>query len=373
MVSVKLVDVTKTFSGGKVVATDHVSLEIKDGEFFTLLGPSGCGKTTLLRLIAGFYYPDSGEIYFDDKNVTEVPPYERETGMVFQNYALWPHMTVFDNIAYGLKIRKLPKEEVKQHVKEALELVHLEGMEDRMPHQLSGGQQQRVALARAVVIKPKVLLLDEPLSNLDAKLRIEMRSELVRLQRELGITAIYVTHDQEEAMAISQRLAILRSGRIQQVGTPKEVYEKPQNYFVADFIGQCTFFEGIVEKVEGEYITVKTKHGPLLKGKRTNHNYTFKVGDPAVCAIRPEDFHLNKPSDQVNSIKGKIRLITFLGQYNQIFINVNGLTLQISVDTNIELKEDQQLTVYANIDETMILKPDEESREKIEPVPLINK
>jgi len=372
MVSVKLVDVTKTFSGGTVVAADHVNLEIRDGEFFTLLGPSGCGKTTLLRLIAGFYYPDSGKIYFDDKDVTETPPYERETGMVFQNYALWPHMTVFDNIAYGLKIRKLPKEEIKERVEEALRLVHLEGMEDRMPHQLSGGQQQRVAVARALVIHPKVLLLDEPLSNLDAKLRVEMRSELVRLQRELGITAIYVTHDQEEAMAISQRLAIIRAGKIQQVGTPKEVYEKPQNYFVADFIGQCTFFEGVIEKVQGKYITVKTKHGPVLKGIKTNPNIDFKVGDIAVCAIRPEDFHLNKPSDKVNSIVGVIQLITFLGQYNQIFLNVNGLTLQISVDTNIQLKENQQLTVYANIEETMILKPDEKIQ-SIEAQTVINK
>ncbi len=372
MVSVKLVDVTKTFSGGTVVAADHVNLEIRDGEFFTLLGPSGCGKTTLLRLIAGFYYPDSGKIYFDDKDVTETPPYERETGMVFQNYALWPHMTVFDNIAYGLKIRKLPKEEIKEQVEEALRLVHLEGMEDRMPHQLSGGQQQRVAVARALVIRPKVLLLDEPLSNLDAKLRVEMRSELVRLQRELGITAIYVTHDQEEAMAISQRLAIIRAGKIQQVGTPKEVYEKPQNYFVADFIGQCTFFEGVVEKVQDKYITVKTKHGPVLKGIKTNPNIDFKVGDIAVCAIRPEDFHLNKPSDKVNSIVGVIQLITFLGQYNQIFLNVNGLTLQISVDTNIQLKENQQLTVYANVEETMILKPDEKIQ-SIETQTVINK
>jgi len=194
LVEIRLENLVKTF--GEVVATDHITLTLEDGKLSTLLGPSGCGKTTLLRLIAGFYYPDSGKIYFDDEDVTDYPPYKRDTGMVFQNYALWPHMTVFDNVAYGLRIRKVPKDKIKESVKEMLELVHMEGMENRTPNQLSGGQQQRIALARALVIRPKVLLLDEPLSNLDAKLRLEMREEILRIQRELKITTVYVTHDQ---------------------------------------------------------------------------------------------------------------------------------------------------------------------------------
>ncbi|MCD6348969.1 MAG: ABC transporter ATP-binding protein, partial [Candidatus Korarchaeota archaeon] len=222
MVSIRTVELTKVF--GDVVAVDHVSLEIKHGEFFTLLGPSGCGKTTFLRTIAGLEMADEGRIYFDDQDITDLPAHLRGTGMVFQNYALWPHMNVFDNIAYGLKIRKVPKSEIEKKVKEVLKLVKLEGLEKRTPHQLSGGQQQRVALARALVINPRVLLFDEPLSNLDAKLRIEMRAELKRIQRDLGITAIYVTHDQEEAMSISDRIAVMNRGRVMQVGTPKEIY-----------------------------------------------------------------------------------------------------------------------------------------------------
>ncbi|AAL81874.1 putative sugar-binding transport ATP-binding protein [Pyrococcus furiosus DSM 3638] len=218
-------------------------LEAKPGEFLTLLGPSGCGKTTTLRIIAGFEKPDKGKIYFDDTVMNDVPPYERNIGIVFQDYALFPHMTVYDNISFGLKLRKLSKEEIKRRVSWALELVGLKGFEDRYPEQLSGGQQQRVALARALVIEPQLLLLDEPLSNLDAKIRERLRGEIKRIQKELGITTIYVTHDQEEAMAISDRIAVMSVGKIEQVGNPLDLYYNPKNEFVARFLGLSNILE----------------------------------------------------------------------------------------------------------------------------------
>lgn len=222
---------------------DIPSLEAKPGEFLTLLGPSGCGKTTTLRIMAGFEKPDKGKIYFDDTVMNDVPPYERNIGIVFQDYALFPHMTVYDNISFGLKLRKLSKEEIKRRVSWALELVGLKGFEDRYPEQLSGGQQQRVALARALVIEPQLLLLDEPLSNLDAKIRERLRGEIKRIQKELGITTIYVTHDQEEAMAISDRIAVMSVGKIEQVGNPLDLYYNPKNEFVAKFLGLSNILE----------------------------------------------------------------------------------------------------------------------------------
>ncbi|MEM1773127.1 MAG: ABC transporter ATP-binding protein, partial [Desulfurococcaceae archaeon] len=234
MTRIMLENISKYY--GSVVAVDDVSLKIDKGEFFAILGPSGCGKTTTLRIIAGFEVPDKGKVYFDDDDVTFLKPYKRNTAMVFQNYALWPHMTVYENVAYGLKIKRkelgLSDEEIKKRVDWALELVKLKGFENRYPLQLSGGQQQRVALARALVVQPRVLLLDEPLSNLDAKLRIEMREELKRLQKSLGITTIYVTHDQLEAMSMSDRISVMNKGKVIQVGTPKELYYSPRSIFV---------------------------------------------------------------------------------------------------------------------------------------------
>ena len=238
---VVLKGISKVF--GKLRAVDDVSLEIGDGDFFTLLGPSGCGKTTLLRVIAGFYPPDGGEVYFGEKLVNDVPPHRRETGMVFQNYALFPHLTVRENIAYGLKVRKVGRAEMDARIGEMIRSVRLEGLEKRFPSQLSGGQQQRVALARALVISPQILLMDEPLSNLDAKLRVAMREEIRRIQRELGITTIYVTHDQEEAMAVSDRIAILNLGRLEQLGSPGEIYFRPRSRFAADFMGGSNILE----------------------------------------------------------------------------------------------------------------------------------
>ena len=247
-------DVSKRY--GTLVANDHLSLTIRRGELMTLLGPSGCGKTTALRCLTGYIRPDEGRIFIDGKDVTDVPTHQRELGMVFQNFALFPHLTVQDNVGFPLMIRNLPKDQRTKMAADALRLVRLEGFESHYPRQLSGGQQQRVGLARALVYRPKVLLLDEPLSNLDAKLREEMRFEIKELVTRLGITAVYVTHDQAEALALSDRVAIMNRGRLEQVGTPEEIYEQPQSRFVAEFIGLSNFLEGRIEAVDGATMRV---------------------------------------------------------------------------------------------------------------------
>jgi len=354
MVGVKLVNVTKKFKD--VVAVDHVTLEIKHGEFFTLLGPSGCGKTTTLRLIAGLEYPDEGRIYFDGQDVTDLPPYKRNTGMVFQNYALWPHMTVFDNIAYGLKVRRLPKDEIRKKVYEVLDLIKLKGLERRYPTQLSGGQQQRVALARALVIEPQVLLLDEPLSNLDAKLRIEMREEIKRLQRRLGITTIYVTHDQEEAMVISDRIAVMNRGRIMQVGTPRELYKRPRNLFVATFLGRCTLIKGKISKVlPNSYVTLVSEEGDLkLVGIIPSEELEVKEGEEAVAIMRPQDFSPEEPSKPSNVIEGIVDWLSFVGPYVEIRVNRNGKRILINVPTDFEVEVNKRFKAFIPYDATII-------------------
>ena len=249
-------------------------------------GPSGCGKTTILRLIGGFHRPDEGEVYFGDKAVSFIPPYERNIGMVFQNYALWPHMTIFDNIAYGLKLKKFSREEISSKVQHTLKLVNLSGLEKRYPGQMSGGQQQRVALARALVLNPDVLLLDEPLSNLDAKIRLQVRAEIRKLQKDLGITTIYVTHDQEEALTLSDRIAVIDHGKVQQLGSPRDLYAKPENPFVADFIGINNLIPGEVREIHGREgkMKVETDVGPLV----CTFEKPFKPGDRCMISIRPE-------------------------------------------------------------------------------------
>jgi iron(III) transport system ATP-binding protein len=243
---IKIAGVTRSF--GSVVAVDNITLNIEAGEFFTLLGPSGCGKTTLLRMVAGFADLDAGQINIGGKRIDTLPPHRRNIGMVFQNYAIFPNLTVAGNIAYGLKARKVASDDITRRVDEALALVRLEGYGERWPHQLSGGQLQRVAIARALVIRPEVLLLDEPLSNLDAKLRVDMRGEIRDLQRRLGITAVYVTHDQEEALAVSQRIAVMQAGRIEQLGDPHDIYRRPASLFAAQFMGTTNVIAGVVEK-----------------------------------------------------------------------------------------------------------------------------
>jgi len=309
-VEVKLKEITKSF--GSLKAVDRVSLLIEGGEFFTLLGPSGCGKTTLLRVIAGFTSPDTGEIYFKDQKMNHIPPHKRETGMVFQNYALFPQLDVFDNVAYGLRARKLSKADIQFRVSEILKNVQLENLAHRFPNQLSGGQQQRVALARALVIRPKVLLMDEPLSNLDAKLRVNMRQEIRRIQKELGITTLYVTHDQEEAMAISDRITIFNAGQTQQIGTPTEIYFRPANRFVAEFTGSSNLLEVNVISYDPEKGLLQTEfQGDQIWIKSFN-----KPGDKALTVmIRPEWIKIVETGyeDKCNLYHGEVVSSTFVG------------------------------------------------------------
>ena len=285
---------------GDFTALNGVSLDIHEGEFFTLLGPSGCGKTTLLRMIAGFNSIEGGDFFFGEKRINDVAAHKRDIGMVFQNYAIFPHLTVKENVAYGLKARKTPKKEIETRVAEALELVQISHLADRKPNELSGGQQQRVALARAFVIEPSVLLMDEPLSNLDAKLRVQMRTVIKKLQRRLGITTIYVTHDQEEALAISDRIAVMKDGNIMQIGTPSEIYAKPQNPFVAGFIGVSNFLDC---EVNGEDVNIK---GELSIKIPVRKNF---VGKGQISA-RPEQLFISE-----QGMPGKILISTFLGDF----------------------------------------------------------
>ncbi len=323
MASIRLENISKSFPGVK--ALQDVSLAIDSGELFTLLGPSGCGKTTLLRTIAGFYVQDAGHVFVGDECIDSVPPYRRDTGMVFQSYAIFPHMTVFENVAFGLRNRRVPGEEVRKRVGKALAMARLGGYERRTPDQLSGGQQQRVGLARAMVIEPRVLLMDEPLSNLDAKLRVEMRCEIRDIQRELGITTVYVTHDQEEALVISDRVAVMQGGVVQQVGRPWEIYKDPQNVFVASFVGNMNFVDG--EIVDGAVrIGPAVIRSPGLEAAR----------GPARIAFRPEDLTVagdgEAPADmQLPAIAGVLRSSTFTGSLVSYVVDCGG-GLQLTVE-----------------------------------------
>ncbi|RAV22089.1 ABC transporter ATP-binding protein [Paenibacillus contaminans] len=302
--------VTKYFGTAKAVNDAHFT--IQEGEFFTLLGPSGCGKTTLLRTIAGFYRQEEGSIYFGDQLMNDVPTHKRNIGMVFQNYAIFPHMTVFDNVAYGLKARDVGKKEIETRVLEALEMVQLSHLRDRIPSDMSGGQQQRIALARAIVIRPGLLLMDEPLSNLDAKLRIKMRSDIRKLQKELNITTIYVTHDQEEALAVSDRIAVLNEGRIQQIATPQNIYAYPENKFVANFIGTSNFLEGSC----GNYDSVTQEADISLLGRSFKLRLNKPYAGGVKFAIRPERIKLQPDSagSDRSNFRGEIATVTYLGE-----------------------------------------------------------
>src|SRR5574344_264845 len=316
-VSVSIEHVVKNF--GDFKALKDVSIAIKPGELFFLLGPSGCGKTTLLRCIAGFHTPDSGRVMIGERDVTSLPPYKRDTGMMFQSYALWPHMTLAENVAFGLEMRKIPRAEIRRRVAEALERVHLEGRAKARPNQLSGGQQQRVALARALVIRPQCLLLDEPLSNLDAKLRLEMRMEIRRICKQAGLTAIYVTHDQKEALSIADRLAVMQSGEIQQVGSPAEVYRRPVSRFVAGFIGEGNFIEGNVTASDGDRLSVETPYGIFTVGG------VLPIGQKVTLCLRPEAIRFDEPpADAPNQMHGAVHGHVYLGEIAQRTILLPG-------------------------------------------------
>ncbi|MED4600284.1 ABC transporter ATP-binding protein [Paenibacillus validus] len=306
-----------------VYAVNKVSLDIEPGQLVTLLGPSGCGKTTTLRMLAGFETPTAGEISINGQTITHLPPNKRDVGMVFQSYALFPHMTVYDNVAYGLSIKPIPKSQVKERVDKVLALMHLDKMKDRLPSLLSGGQQQRVALARAVVTEPKVLLFDEPLSNLDAKLREYMRDELRKIQQRLGITSLYVTHDQAEAMAISDKVVIMNKGEIQQIGSPRKIYMRPCNQFVANFMGKANFLKAIVEQSDSRHIGLNLLGQRLVIPK--DPIFEVKAGERVDCVIRPEFWSI----DPEGKFQGTVERAIYLGPYVEYEVALGGQTVVV--------------------------------------------
>ncbi len=344
-----------------VVAVNRIELEVNQGEMLTLLGPSGCGKTTTLRCIAGLERPEEGDIVIDGKPMLSkgfVPPAKRGIGMVFQNYAVWPHMKVFNNIVYGLKLQKLPKRTIREKAERVLELVGLNGLEDRYPGQLSGGQQQRVALARALVGNPKVMLLDEPLSNLDAKLREELRFEIKSLVRRMGITSVYVTHDQAEAMVISDRIAVMESGNVVQIGTPHDIYQKPANRFVADFIGTMNFMAGEIIQVlqDQNAVLVRTEFCEKLICTANSIAETMP-GKKVYASIRPEDVEVSAESltDGENVFKGTIVHKAYLGNFLYFFVRVDGTMIRVQVPHHLPQEEGQEIYVSLNPRKCVIL------------------
>jgi len=356
------IEIKKLFKRFKnVVAVNHIQLEVNKGEMLTLLGPSGCGKTTTLRCIAGLEKPEEGDIVIDGQSMLSegfVQPSKRGIGMVFQNYAVWPHMKVFKNIVYGLKLQKISRQRIQERAQQVLELVSLDGLEDRYPAQLSGGQQQRVALARALVSNPKVLLLDEPLSNLDAKLREELRFEIKNLVRRMGITSVYVTHDQAEAMVISDRIAVMDSGNVVQIGTPQEIYEKPANRFVADFIGTMNFISGEVVQVphDRDVIYIRTEFSEKMLCK-TSDSAAPTPGSEVYASIRPEDVEVftEPPQATENLFKGTIVHKAYLGNFLFFFVSVKDTMIRVQAPHHLPQKEGQELYLYLNPQKCMIL------------------
>lgn len=358
MVSVIIRNLSKRF--GDTVALNAINLRIEPGELFFLLGPSGCGKTTLLRHIAGFYQPDQGHIFFDAREVTRVPPHRRNCAMMFQSYALWPHMTVEENVAFGLEERKVPKAEMAASVAEALDMVKMAEYGPRKINQLSGGQQQRVALARALVVRPDCLLLDEPLSNLDTKLRIEMRSEIRRISKKFGLTAIYVTHDQKEALSMGDRMAIMDKGNLSQVGTPREIYREPKTMSVASFIGEANFLPG---EIEGETSragvwSVSTSHGRFW-GRITDPTMRPQPGDLITLCLRPEALRLSDAPEKINTITGRMADSIYLGEMAQYQVQDDrGRTFRLCEVNPIGLRTnaDGPAYVVADPSDVMILR-----------------
>ena len=329
--AVELRDVVKTFptpEGGAVNAVDHVDMKIKNGEFFSLLGSSGCGKTTSLRMMAGFEWPTSGEVFIEGQPQGHKPPFQRPVNTVFQSYALFQHLTVFQNVAFGLEMEKTPQKEIVSRVGKALEMVKLTGMDKRSPRQLSGGQQQRVALARALVKLPSVLLLDEPLGALDLKLRKEMQLELKTLQREVGITFVFVTHDQEEALTMSDRIAVMSHGKVLQVGAPVEIYERPNCKFVADFIGDSNFLEGeVVQSENGKVVSFVPSLGIEIHGMSQSE---FVRGDKVVISVRPEKMRLSEQSAlSQNNFQVKVTNSAYIGSDTRLEVDANGVRIKV--------------------------------------------
>lgn len=325
-IAIEMRDVVKRF--GEVAAVDHVNMRIRDGEFFSMLGPSGCGKTTSLRMIAGFEYPSSGDILLNGKSIGNTPAFQRNVNTVFQSYALFPHMSVAENVAFGLQMKRVPKVDITKRVSEALDMVRLSNFADRRPRQLSGGQQQRVALARALVNHPEVLLLDEPLGALDQKLRKEMQVELKNLQERVGITFIFVTHDQEEALTMSDRIAVMSGGKVLQIGSPTEIYERPNCRFVADFIGETNLIAGKVTEVGSNYATISNQDG-LFRGYITQ---PIAVGSDAFLSIRPEKAYLTSQepaSGTPNSFPVTVERVSYIGSDTRIQVRVGSQIMSV--------------------------------------------
>ena len=349
MIDVELEKITKKYKN--IIAVDDISLEIRHGEFLFLLGPSGCGKTTTLRIIGGLEEPTSGIVRIKGKDVNGVSPEKRDTATVFQSWALFPHKTVYENVAFGLKMRKKPKKEIRDRVRAFLEMVNLSGFEDRYPGQLSGGQKQRVALARALVVEPAVLLLDEPLSALDLKLRQQMRFEIKRIQKKINVTTIFVTHDQTEAMAMADRIVVMNRGKIEQIGTPREIYYEPQSKFTSDFIGETNFLEGTVLSTVGRDVDVELSGGSRL---RATYAGDKEISGTVIIGIRPEHIkiHKQKPVTTNNLLEGKIVDITFLGATQRFHIEYGNSVL--AVDRvgmgHVEERHKQSETIFLEID-----------------------
>jgi iron(III) transport system ATP-binding protein len=350
MSNLRIKNLVKRFDD--VIAVDGISLDVAEGEFVTLLGPSGCGKTTTLRAVAGFHQPDAGEIWFGDRLMNDVPPNKRSTAMCFQSYALFPHMSVWDNVGFGLKMQKIPAPQQRIRIQEALAMVGLEGMERRRPGQLSGGQQQRVALARAIVTRPNILLFDEPLSNLDAKLRVQVRVEIREMQKRLGITSIYVTHDQEEALAISDRIVVMNQGRIEQVGDPHSIYLLPQTSFVAGFIGLANMFEGRVLEREGQRLTVETVVGRLTLIDREQ---AAAQGSVVGVVWRPEDMRPYTPGAP-NRVRATVLHSIFMGSLTDLFLDVMGHRVRAQTGNATPCKDGDVIELSIQEDTIRILR-----------------
>ncbi|NMG22429.1 ABC transporter ATP-binding protein [Brasilonema bromeliae] len=349
-------------------AVHGVDLGVRHGEFFSILGPSGCGKTTTLRLIAGFETADAGKVLIQGQSMTSVPPYRRPVNTVFQSYALFNHLNVWDNVAFGLKLKNIHRSEVQSRVKEALELVKMEGLRSRFPSQLSGGQQQRVALARALVNRPAVLLLDEPLGALDLKLRKEMQVELSNLHQELGLTFIMVTHDQEEALSLSNRIAVMNQGKIEQIGTPSDIYEQPRTSFVADFIGDTNLFEGEIAGVDASSVIIFTKTGFSIVVAR-QHDTPTEISQAVVVSVRPEKIQLSlyKPSLQTNCFEGRLVNIMYLGTHvNYIVQLTNGIRITVLQPNTFGNLPGRETPIYAWWAETDCLALLKNSEHKIQ-------
>lgn len=359
MEAIRVESIVKKF--GKVLALDQASITIEQGELFFLLGSSGCGKTTLLRCIAGLEEPDEGRVVFGERDMTKVPTHKREAAMVFQSYALWPHMTVGENIAFGLEERKVDADEIVERVQEALAMVHLEGYADRKIDQMSGGQQQRVALARALVVKPKCLLLDEPLSNLDAKLRLEMREEIRRIVKDNGLTGIYVTHDQEEALSMADRMAVIDHGQVIQTGTPEQIYRSPVNSHVAEFIGQTNLIDAEVSRLvwDDEHLSVRVNSAMgHFEGHLTQKNWRPYEGEKVKVSIRPEAFHHYHGGVPINRVKGQVEGKTYLGATVQYSIRGEGDQLWDVTEMNpyVMRQEGDNIIISVDPSDVIILK-----------------